>query len=128
MILVFLLGCEAEEVRQERCLGPVIELVKWRNGKLSEWLAGRDPLEPGQLRRDEKAKVAAAVLRLRAAGGGCRGAWEMGVWTVPDTPPARLRDEALRQVLGLPGVNYTPVAIGPAGVTTDGRVGVEPAE
>ena len=97
MILRFFLGCDAEAVRQERCLGPVIELVKWRNGKLSEWLAGRDPLEPSQLRRDEKAHVDEAVARLRAAGGGCRGAWEMGVWTVPDTPPSRLRDEALRR-------------------------------
>ena len=128
MILLFFLGCEAEEVRQERCLGPVIELVKWRNGKLSEWLAGRDPLEPSQLRRDEKAHVDEAVARLRAAGGGCRGAWEMGVWTVPDTPPSRLRDEALRQVLGLPAVEYSTVAVGPAGVTTDGKVGVEPEQ
>ncbi|GDX79586.1 hypothetical protein LBMAG42_13970 [Deltaproteobacteria bacterium] len=128
MILLLLLGCEPEEVRQERCLGPVIELTKWRNGKAAEWLAGRDPLEPGQLRRDEKAKVDDAVERLRAAGSGCRSAWEMGVWTVPDTPPARLRDEALRRVLDLPAVDYTPVAVGPAGVTTDGRIGVEPKE
>ncbi len=128
MILLFLLGCEPEEVRQERCLGPVIALVKWRNAKASEWLAGRDPLEPVQLRRDEKAKVDEAVEALRAAGSGCRGAWEMGVWTVPDTPPSRLRDEALRQALGLPSVVYSTVAVGPAGLTTQGVVGVDPPE
>ncbi len=120
----FLLACEAEEVRVARCQAPLVELVTWRNERYREWLAGRELLSGPQMLVVERDRVAASVARMRPDVGACASTWRMVLWSTPDTPTARLRDEAVRQVLGLPTIDYSSVAVGIAGVTTDGRPGL----
>ncbi len=119
-----LLACEPEEVRVARCQAPLIEVVTWRNDRYREWLAGREQFTPTQMLALERQNVASAVARMRPSVGDCASTWRMVLWSTPDTPTARLRDEAVRQVLGLPTADYSAVAVGIAGVTTDGRAGV----
>jgi hypothetical protein len=61
---------------------------------------------------------------MRTLPGSCEPQWRVGLWSEPDTPPLRLRDEALRTALALPPVDYTVKAVGYARQTTDGRAGV----
>lgn len=128
VMLWWLFACESAEVRDARCSAPLSELVKWRvesRGR-AEPLDPKDPwhvppaLEPAALAAVEREHVAAAVAKLRAQQG-CEDLWRMTLWSTPDNPAGRLRDEAVRQVLGFPGVPYDAVALGNAGVTTDGR-------
>ncbi|MSQ02518.1 MAG: hypothetical protein EXR71_11620 [Myxococcales bacterium] len=119
-----LLACEPGELRAARCQAPLVELVTWRNDRYREWLAGRERLGAGEMLAFEREHVAAAVTRMRPDVGSCATTWRMSLWSTPDTPTARLRDEAVRQVLGLPTTGYSTVAVGLAGVTTDGRAGV----
>lgn len=123
-----LLGCESREVLEARCQKPTTELVEWRNERTRQRLAGNERLSAAEMLAAERAEVEAAVVELGALPGRCENLWRMALWANPDTPPARLRDEALRRRLGLPAVDYTVDAVGPAGLTTDGRPGVLPPE
>lgn len=128
MIWLLLLGCESAEVRSARCTAPLTELVKWRvesRGRAVPLDATKPwdvppALAPDALAAAEKAHVATAVTKLRQLEG-CEDVLRMSLWSAPDNPAARLRDEAVRQALGFPAVAYDPVALGAAGVTTDGR-------
>lgn len=106
-MILALLGCEPPEVEQHRCLGPVVELVKWRNAQNAELAAGRSTRE--QVASLSEERLSATVLSLRAQSG-CEEAWRFGLWSNPDTPSAVLRDRALRLALGLPPVTYAPAA------------------
>lgn len=123
-----LLACESREVAEARCQKPITELVEWRNERTRQRLAGNEHLSPAELLAGERAHVDAAVAALAALPGRCENQWRFSLWSEPDTPPARLRDEAIRRRLGLPAIDYTVNAVGSAGLTTDGRVGIVPAE
>lgn len=120
------LACESREVTEARCQKPITELVEWRNERVRQRLAGNETLTPAALLADERAHVDAAVAELGRLPGRCENQWRMSLWAEPNTPPARLRDEAIRRRLGLPPIDYTTDAVGLAGLTTDGRAGVAP--
>ncbi len=125
MIWVWL-ACESADVREARCQRPLVELVAWRNGRFLSPPEGPPaaPATPDSLLREERDRVDAAVADMRALGNNCDTQWRFSLWTEPDTPPARLRDEALRRVLALPPVEYSVKGVGYARQTTDGRAGV----
>ncbi len=102
-MIALILGCTPPEVEQHRCLGPVVELVKWRNAQNPEVASGR--LSAAELDTLGEARLADTVVSLRAQEG-CEGYWRFGLWSTPDTPGAVLRDRALRQALDLPPVAY----------------------
>jgi hypothetical protein len=125
-VIWLLAACEPAEVREARCQGPLVELVRWRSDRFRSVPDGPPPASatPDSLLREERDRVETAVAALRAAGSGCDTLWRTGLWTEPDTPPLRLRDEALRRVLGLPVVDYDVEAVGFSRQTTAGRPGV----
>ncbi|MBM4393458.1 MAG: hypothetical protein FJ090_20230 [Deltaproteobacteria bacterium] len=102
-----LLGCDPPEVAQHRCLGPVVELVKWRNAQNAELLSGRTSPEALSRAEDERVEATEATLRTRER---CEEFWRFGLWTTPDTPGAILRDRALRRALDLPPTDYPSLA------------------
>lgn len=104
-MIAFLLGCAPPEVEQHRCLGPVVELVKWRNGQNQELAAGRATAEQVSIASEARLSETVSSLREQA---WCDGYWRFGLWSTPDTPSAVLRDRALRQALELPSIAYPP--------------------
>lgn len=128
MIFAFFLGCESAAERNARCTEPLAALVHWRvasEGRAepldytrpNEW---PPRLPASELARVEREHVEAALVKMRPLEG-CEEVWRMITWSPPDNPAGRLRDEAVRQAMGYPTVPYDVVAIGGAGVTTDGR-------
>lgn len=98
-------ACVEPAIEDERCFGALIELLRWRKEEEARRREGKG-LDPEALRRAELEQEAAAVARLRPHASSCERAWQMGLWSTPDEPALRVRDEALRTLLGLPGVDY----------------------
>lgn len=120
------LACESAEVREARCMRPIADLISWRNDRFRAPPEGPPaaPATPDSLLREERDRVDAAVADMQPLRDGCRRQWSIGLWSDPDSPSLRLRDEALRRVLELPAVDYTEAAVGYSRQTTDGRAGV----
>jgi hypothetical protein len=114
-------GCEPSEVREWKCVGPLVELVRWRDGEERARLFGGKIVTPEALGREEQERVDAAVEALRDRRGACEMTWSVLMHQPPDNPGLRLREEAILRMLELPPRDYPPVAVGFAGRTTAGR-------
>ena len=108
-------------------MGPLVELVRWRDETEQARLWKADPITPTELAALERQKVAEAVEVLKPRRGPCELTWSFQMHQPPDNPGLRLREEALLQVLDLPPRDYPIGAVGWAGVTVSGRAPVEPA-
>lgn len=119
-------ACESAELRDARCMRPPSELMTWRNDRFRSPLEGPPaaPATPDSLLREERDHVEAAVAAMLPLARSCDTQWRLGLWSDPDSPSLRLRDEALRRVLELPAVDYSEAAVGYSRQTTDGRPGV----
>lgn len=105
-------------------MGPLTELVKWRDGVEHDRLLRGVTPAPSALASDERAHVELAVSALRPEASHCDGAWRMVLWSTADTPAVRLREEAVRRLLRLPARAFPPEALGVAGVPVDAPAGV----
>lgn len=105
-----------------RCVGPLVELIRWRDEKEQARIWKADPITPAELAALERQKVAEAVAVLRPRRRACELTWSFQMHQPPDNPGLRLREEALLQVLELPPRDYPIAAVGWAGVTVSGRV------
>lgn len=104
-MLVWLLACRDEPVEEWRCFGPLVELVKWRDGEELRPVAA-------DVAAEEASRIQATVEALAPERRRCEAAWRMGLWSTPDNPGLRVRDQALRRLLGLPEGSYPPEAMG----------------
>ncbi len=100
MILALLLAaCEREEVRQWRCIGPIVEIYGWR-----QELSG-DPSAPtgAALAAEEDRRVEEAVAKLEPHRRACELTWSFQDFGGDgESPPAALRSRVLRRVLRRP--------------------------
>jgi hypothetical protein len=119
MLLAALLACR-DEVDEWRCIGPLVELVTWRDELEHRRAARTWTGTPAELHAEEVGRVAAAVATMEPRRGACQSTWRMSTWTTPDNPGLRVREEAIRQVLGIPPRAYAPEAVGFAGVSVGG--------
>ncbi len=114
-------SCEPSEVKEWKCVGPLVELVRWRDEReVARTLRG-EPIAPEELARQERERATAAVEALRPRRGACEMTWSVLMHQAPDNPGLRLREEVMLEVLGLPPRDYPPEAVGWAGQTVAGR-------
>lgn len=114
-------ACEPSEVSEWKCVGPLVELVKWRDGEETARVYGGKVVTPEGLWREEQARIDAAVEALRGRRGACEMTWSVLMHQPPDNPGLRLREEAILRMLELPPRDYPAVAVGFAGRTAAGR-------
>lgn len=114
-------GCWNEAVDEWQCIGPIVEVVKWRDERESARLYRGEVLAPADLARQERERVEAAVAALTPRRRLCELTWNVMMHQPADNPGLRLREEALLRVLELPPRDYPPEAVGWAGVTIAGR-------
>ena len=122
--LLLLSGCESREERRARCLGPLNTLVAWRD-QLELEPKGKPALTPADVASQEKQQVEKTVSTLQPEQVDCKDSWTMMLMEKPSTPPRRLREEAILFLLGQQPHDYSPKAVGYAGVTVAGRAPVE---
>lgn len=120
-------GCKSPEQQDWECIGPVIELVRWRDELETARILRGEPVAPLDMAKRERAHMEAAVATLLPRRTACELTWSVLMHQVPDNPGLRLREETLLRVLGLPARDYPPDAVGWSGVTTTGRPAVVPA-
>lgn len=108
-MILLLLACQEAAVEDHQCTGPLIELLKWRDGESGNRRIGKG-LAPDALRAAELSHIAAAVEAMRPHADHCGNTWRMGLWSKPDNPGMRVRDEAIRSVLGEPPIDYVAEA------------------
>lgn len=114
-------GCWNESKDEWECIGPVVEVMKWRDERETARTLRGEVITPTELARQELERVEAAVAALTPRRGACELTWSVMMHVPADNPGLRLREEALLRVLGLPPRDYPPNAVGWAGVTTAGR-------
>lgn len=114
-------GCWNESVDEWQCIGPIVEVVKWRDQRESARTLGGEVISPAELARQEREHVEAAVAALLPRRGLCELTWSVMMHQPADNPGLRLREETLLRVLELPPRDYPPEAVGFAGVTIAGR-------
>ena len=121
-------GCRSAEQQEAECIGPIVELVRWRDQLESARTLAGEVVAPAEMARRERERVEAAVVTLRPHRRACELTWSVAMHQEADNPGLRLREEALLRVLELPERDYPPAAVGWAGVTTAGRraVGTPP--
>lgn len=104
-MLLWLFACRDEPVEEHRCFGPLVELVRWRDGEEARPTVA-------DVATEEARRIDATVQDLAPETKRCEAAWRMGLWSTPDNPGLRVRDQALRRLLGLPATTYPPEALG----------------
>lgn len=114
-------GCWNKEKDEWECIGPAVEVMKWRDQRETARILKGDTITPAELAREELAKVEAAVAELEPRRGACELTWSVMMHVPVDNPGLRLREETLLRVLDVPPRDYPPNAVGWAGVTTAGR-------
>jgi hypothetical protein len=114
-------GCWNHEKDEWECIGPVVEVMRWRDEREAARLLRGDAVTPAELARLERERVEAAVVALTPRRAACELTWSVMMHVPADNPGLRLREEALLRVLELPPRDYPPNAVGWAGVTTAGR-------
>lgn len=119
-----LAGCESPAAREWKCVGPVVELVKWRDQRENARVLGGEVIAPAALLAEEREHVATAVETLRPRRDACEMTWSVLMHQEPDNPALRLREEALLRVLDLPPRDYPAEAVGWSGATIAGRPAV----
>lgn len=120
-LAVGLSACEPSEVSEWKCVGPLVELVRWRDEQeVARTLRGVD-FAPEELLRQERERVATAVAALKERRRACELTWSLLMHQPPDNPGLRLREEALLQLLALPARDYPAEAVGWSGETVSGR-------
>lgn len=125
-LLLLLAGCSSDEQDEWECIGPAVEVMKWRDEReIARTLRG-EAIAPAQLARDEREHVDEAVAALTPRRAACELTWSVMMHAPADNPGLRLREEALLRVLELPPRDYPPDAVGWAGVTTAGRTATPP--
>lgn len=106
-------------------MGPLVDLVRWRDERETARILGRETLSAADLATQEREHVTTAVAKLRPERGNCEMTWAMEMHQPPSNPGLRLREEALLQLLDLPPRDYPPEAVGWSGVTVAGRGAVK---
>jgi hypothetical protein len=120
-VIAALLACQRPvEVTQYQCTGPLSALVRWRDELEAARLYGGRAVTADDAAAQEKTRMEATVSELAGRRGACEDTWRMGLWSEPDNPGARLRDEAIRRLLGLEPQRYPEPAVGIAGQSTSG--------
>lgn len=119
--VVALGGCWNEAVDEWQCIGPIVEVVKWRDQREAARNFGGESMSPAELARQEREHVEAAVVALTPKRRLCELTWSVMMHQPADNPGLRLREETLLRVLELPPRDYPPEAVGFAGVTIAGR-------
>ncbi|MES2639236.1 MAG: hypothetical protein V4850_07120 [Myxococcota bacterium] len=114
-------GCSSDEKDEWECIGPVVEVMKWRDEREAARLLRGEVVTPAELARLERERVEAAVLALTPRRAACELTWSVMMHVPADNPGLRLREEALLRVLELPPRDYPANAVGWAGVTTAGH-------
>ncbi|MDP2313744.1 MAG: hypothetical protein Q8P41_12625 [Pseudomonadota bacterium] len=114
-------GCWNEAKDEWACIGPIVEVVKWRDEREAARLYGGKPITAAALAQEERDRVLAAVEALAPRRRACELTWSVLMHQPPDNPGLRLREEVLLRVLELPPRDYPPVAVGWSGVTVAGR-------
>ena len=67
-MLFFLLSCADPEVEEWKCVGPLVDLVRWRDEQESQRTWGGKAIAPAELARLERERVA-AIVASRESGG-----------------------------------------------------------
>lgn len=120
-MLALVLGCADPAVREWRCVGPLVELVRWRDQEETRATFGTGAIDPAALAREERRRVEAVVARLAPERNRCGTTWGVTLFQPPDNPGLRLREEAVLLLLGQAPKDYPAEAVGRAGVTVHGR-------
>lgn len=113
-------GCEDEEVAQQRCIAPLVALIRWRDGVETELRFRGLQMAPGELATAEREQVAATVAALRDERTRCALTWSVLLMQPPDNPALRLREEAILTLRGAALRAYPAEAVGAAGVSLNG--------
>lgn len=99
-LLAFALGCDPgveSEVENWKCVGPLVDLVRWRDGVDAEVLF-RGASFPDLAAREQE-HVDAAVATLRSRRLECEMTWSMLLLEEPDNPALLLRERAVQRIL-----------------------------
>ena len=94
--MVWLLGCNTD-AQEWRCIGPLIELVKWRDGVESDRIFANKVVP--DLEAQEKARVDAAVAALTPYRGECEMTWSLLLFQEADNPALVLRERAVHTLM-----------------------------
>lgn len=116
-----LAACVDREVEEWRCVGPLVEIVRWRDEREAARVLRGEAIVPADLAREERARVDTAVEALRPRRRACELTWSLLMNQPADNPGLRLREEVILTVLELPPRDYPADAVGWAGVTAAGR-------
>jgi hypothetical protein len=100
-LLLFAMACRDPEVEEWQCVGPLVDLVTWRDGIQADLSLGRKA--PPDLAAQEQAHIDAAVAALRDRKGSCEMAWSMLLFQKADNPSLVLRERAVHTLLGSSG-------------------------
>jgi hypothetical protein len=124
-LLLFGAGCEPAEVGEWACVGPLVDLVRWRDDR-EVARGGGEALTPAGLAAEERAHLESTVATLAGKRRSCEMTWSLLLYQPPDNPGLRLREETVLRLLDLPPHDYPPEAVGFAGVTVAGRRPIVP--
>lgn len=117
-LLWMALACR-DEADDWRCMGPLTELVRWRDELEQDRIFRGRYVTPAHLAKLERHHVEQAVETLRPRQNDCDNAWRMVMWATADNPGSRLREEAVRRLLSLPPRQFDAETLGHAGRPVD---------
>jgi hypothetical protein len=92
--VIWLFACSTE-ADEWTCVGPLVELVKWRDGVEAARFGGA---APGDLAAQEEAKLREAVAALRGKRAECEMTWSILSMQEADNPGLLLRARAIEEL------------------------------
>jgi hypothetical protein len=103
---ILALGCESGEEREARCIGPLVDLMRWRDAVEADRIL-RGKVNPA-LAAEEARRVDEVVAKLTPLRRSCELTWSLQLYPEADNPGLQVRNRALHVLLRLP--EPSPVA------------------
>lgn len=94
--LLVLPGCPRDEVDDWRCIGPLVELMKWRDELEAERVYGGRVMTEAEVAAEEQRHVDEAVAKLRPYTAQCELTWSLQGFQEADNPGLHVKARALR--------------------------------
>lgn len=101
LLLLVAMGCR-DEADDWACIGPLVELVRWRDELEARRLYGGETMTEAQVAAEEARHLEAAVAALRPKRRQCELTWNLQTMQEADNPGLVLRERAIRAALEVP--------------------------
>lgn len=101
ILLALLLACR-DEADEWACVGPLVDLVRWRDQVETERVYGGKTIPEAELAAEEARRVAEAVAKLRPLKDRCELTWSLQLFQEADNPGLRVRERAIRELTAPP--------------------------